>query len=294
VDWNDDGYDDLIVGDRNGYVNYFQRNSDGTLQANVKLLSGGTTLDAGSNSAPDFADFDNDGDLDMIVGTDGTAPVRYYENTGTATAYQFDGYVEFQAGGANVTLYRSMPSIYDMNGDGLFDIVIGANTKKFHYFENTGTLGSPVFAADDPLEFQAGGDVYTDHSDSRLDVCDWNEDGNLDLVTGDYDDYVYLFFAYDGVGVEGGSSGIVASSSISMNENPVSGALSMNVNMGQRISPEFTVYTMDGRIALTCSPGTLNPGHNTVLIPNQLPNGTYIIQCNAGSNTLTERFVVVR
>ena len=294
MDWNNDGYDDIIVGDRNGFINFFERNSNGTLQAGVKLLSGGTIIDVGGNSAPDFADWDNDGDLDMIVGSDATSAVRVYENTGTAASYQFSGYEGFTGGGTVVTHYRSMPSIYDMNGDGLFDVVVGAMDKKFHYYENTGTSGNPSFAADDPLEYQSGGNILTDHSDSRLDINDWNEDGYPDLVTGDYDDYVYLFMAYDGVSIDGSSSGLVAPSALSLTENPVRSNLSISINLGEPAAPEFTVYTMDGRVALAHKAGPLNPGYNTVIIPGNLPNGTYVLHCTVGSRELIERFVVVK
>ena len=294
MDWNDDGYTDLIVGDRSGFINYFERNSDGTLLAGVKLLSGGTIIDAGGNSAPDFVDWDDDGDLDMIVGSDATSPVRVYENTGSASTYQFDGYTGFTGGGSVVTLYRSMPSIYDMNGDGLFDVVIGATDKKFHYYENTGSAASPSFAADAPLEYQAGGLILTDHSDSRLDICDWNEDGHLDLVTGDYDDYVYLFFAYDEVGIGETTTAVVAPSALRINENPVRSNLSISINLAAPATAELTVYTMDGRVASTHTTGSLAAGHNTVNVPNDLPNGTYVLHCTAGNRELTERFVVVR
>ncbi|MCK5132364.1 MAG: T9SS type A sorting domain-containing protein [Candidatus Sabulitectum sp.] len=293
MDWNNDGYDDIIVGDRNGFVNFFQRNSNGTLQSGVKLQSAGTDLDVGGNSAPDFVDWDNDGDLDMILGSDYSTPIRIYMNTGSASAYQFNGYTSFTAGGSTPNHYRSMPSIYDMNGDGLFDVVIGAYNKKFHYYENTGTAGNPSFAADNPLEYQNGGDIFTDHSDCRLDINDWNEDGYPDLVTGDYDDYVYLFMAHS-VSIGESSSGVISPPALSLNENPVSSNLSVSINLGEAAAASFAIYTMDGRVALTYTTGALNPGHNTVTIPSNLPNGTYMLHCTAGNRELTERFVIVR
>ena len=294
MDWNDDGYVDIIVGDRNGFLNFFERNSDGTLQAGVKLVDSGTVIDVGGNSAPDFADWDNDGDLDIIVGSDATSAVRVYENIGSAASYEFSGYTSFTGGGTVVTHYRSMPSIYDMNDDGLFDVVIGAMDKKFHYYENTGTLGSPSFAADSPLQYEAGGVIYTDHSDSRLDINDWNEDGFPDLMTGDYDDYVYLYMAYDGVSIEENSSGIVAPSALKLIENPVQSALSVSINLGEQANANFTIYNVDGRVAMTHSAELQSSGFNVVNIPNNLPAGTYLLHCAAGNRELTERFVVLR
>ncbi len=294
MDWNDDGNIDLIVGDRNGFVNFFERNSNGTLQAGVKLQSSGTNIDVGGNSAPDFVDWDNDGDLDMIVGSDATSAVRVYENTGSASSYEFTGYTSFTGGGTVVTHYRSMPSIYDMNADGLFDVVIGAMDKKFHYYENTGSLGNPSFASDNPLEYQAGGDILTDHSDSRLDINDWNEDGFPDLMTGDYDDYVYLFMAFDGVSVENHSSGLVIPSALKLIENPVLASLSVSINLGEQANADFTIYNIDGRVAMTHSIELQSSGVNIVNIPNNLPAGTYLLHCLSGNRELTERFVVLR
>jgi len=294
VDFNDDGDTDIIVGDRNGFITFFERNPDGTLMTGVKLQSGGVDIDVGGNSAPDFVDWDEDGDLDMIIGSDMTSAVRVYMNTGSASAYQFSGFSDFTGGGTVVTHYRSTPSIYDMNGDGLFDVVMGATDKKFHYYENTGTAGNPSFAADNPLEYQTGGDILTDHSDSRLDINDWNEDGYPDLITGDYDDYVYLFLAYDAVSIEGGALGIVAPGAISLIQNPVGSSLSVSVNLGNESAPVFTIYTIDGRAVQTCNSVALNPGFNTVNIPISLPNGSYILHCAAGNIELTERFVVIQ
>ncbi|NOQ21884.1 MAG: T9SS type A sorting domain-containing protein [Candidatus Aegiribacteria sp.] len=297
MDFNNDGNTDIIVGERNGYINFFERNSDGTLKTGVRLVSGGTVIDVGDNSAPDLVDWDNDGDLDMIVGLDYSlipAPLQVYLNTGTASAYQFSGYSEFTAGGSVVNLARSMPSIYDMNGDGLFDVVVGATDGSFYYYQNTGTLGNPSFAANNPLKYRNGGDIQSANSDSRLDICDWNEDGYPDLVVGDYSKYVYLYYAYNPTSIEGGASGLLVPSALSMNANPVASMISVSINLGEAAAPAFSVYTMDGRAVLTHNTGTLNPGHNTVNIPISLPNGTYILHCAAGNMELTERFVVVR
>jgi len=233
----------------------------------------------------------------MIVGSEGSYPdgnpIRVYINTGTVSFYQFDGYFEFTAAGSVPTYCRSMPSIFDMNNDGLFDIVVGASDKTFHYFENTGTPGNPSFAADSPLEYENGG-IITANSSTRLDINDWNGDGLPDVVTGNSAVYLYLYTAVPGVSVEGSTAGIIVPSALSMNANPVRSDLSVNINLGAPAVACFAVYTMDGRVVLNHTTGTLAPGHNTVTIPGNLANGSYLLRCTAGSRELTERFAVVR
>ncbi len=131
---------------------------------------------------------------------------------------------------------------------------------------------------------------------SRPEVAHWDEDGLPDIISGaaGSDDYVYQYMAVNGASTEESSSGFLVPSALSMNENPVTSNLSISINLGEVSTPVITVYSMDGRVVLTHTTGTLNPGHNTVFIPGNLPNGSYMLHCSAGNRQLTERFAVVR
>ena len=91
MDFNDDGILDIIVGDRNGYVNYFRGTGTETLTTEPDIKANGTTIDAGSNSAPVIVDWNEDGLLDLILGTE-TGTIRLYLNSGTASAHVFTTY----------------------------------------------------------------------------------------------------------------------------------------------------------------------------------------------------------
>ncbi|MEO1435150.1 MAG: T9SS type A sorting domain-containing protein [Bacteroidota bacterium] len=90
-----------------------------------------------------FADLDNDLDVDLVVGSqDGR--LLYFENTTSGPGLvTFTGpTIDYQS--IDVGQY-STPSIIDLNGDNLLDLVIGNRNGSIWYYENTGTINSPAF-----------------------------------------------------------------------------------------------------------------------------------------------------
>ena len=80
-------------------------------------------LDAGEYSIPELADLDDDGDLDLIVGSRSDT-LHYFENTGTATDPAFtqrtgagNPFNEINAPG------DTGPALIDLDGDGDLDLV---------------------------------------------------------------------------------------------------------------------------------------------------------------------------
>lgn len=91
-------------------------------------------------AAPALGDLDGDGDLDLVVG-DANGGVHVAINIGTAEAPIFaqipDAFYGAPAVGANAS-----PTLVDLNGDGLLDLVVGDGAGGLHLFENT--RGGPV------------------------------------------------------------------------------------------------------------------------------------------------------
>ncbi|MEW4923215.1 T9SS type A sorting domain-containing protein [Algibacter sp. 2305UL17-15] len=91
---------------------------------------------------PNFQDVDNDGDFDLIMGTD-TGVVHWVENIGTAAAPDYGSYTYQNLGGDLATFdfgQFANISFGDVNSDGILDAILGSfNPGHFAWFEGVST-----------------------------------------------------------------------------------------------------------------------------------------------------------
>ncbi len=128
-----------------------------------------------------FADLDNDGDLDALMGEYG-GNTRYFQNTGTAIAPQFAAGVQ-NPFGLSATSLIAIPTFGDMDNDGDYDLMVGEYYGAIKYFQNTGTTTAPQFAAAVTNPF--GLTSLTEWNLPNL--VDLDNDGDLDLLTSEYE-----------------------------------------------------------------------------------------------------------
>ena len=187
VDIDNDGLEDAFVGSQDGTIHYFQHTTFfcGVLQhffwdrtGTENPLNG---IDIGSNSAPAFADIDNDGDLDAFMG-DLNGDVIYFENVGSATSPAF---TNMGTGNLNIGAVgnNSAPAFVDIDDDGDSDLLISGNAGESVMYLNDGSGNFSIFDST-PI------DVGTNAAPTFADL---DRDGDLDVLIGTSDGWMEYY-----------------------------------------------------------------------------------------------------
>ncbi len=159
----------------------------------IKPKPGQQLATTGTAASVHAVDWDRDGDFDLLIGDIGGS-VWLIPNEGNAKAWSFGKEQHLQADGNDLHVEGDAgPFCVDWDADGDLDLLVGDGSGKVSYFQNVGKQGKPSLAA--AVVLVAEGEVHYDASapseptrGSRAKVCaaDWNGDGQLDLLLGDF------------------------------------------------------------------------------------------------------------
>lgn len=153
ADLNGDGLPDMVIGnigfktfnqdlDASGLSYYKNIGTEGhpVFQLVTNDLAGYKSLNL-ATAHPALADIDGDGDIDLFVG-DEFGYLHFYKNIGYPQVFQFN-HSESKYEGINAG-NGAHPQFFDLNSDGLLDVITGDENGKINYFENSGsvTLGN--------------------------------------------------------------------------------------------------------------------------------------------------------
>lgn len=128
---------------------------------------------------PQFADMDNDGDMDMFVQEE-SGRIIHLENTGTAAEPRYTWRSGAWAGLDTGEWYR----IVDLDRDGDLDVLTEERFSYIRFYQNVGTKESPSFVvAVDTLLDATGTPIFADRQNIPH-IVDIDCDGLLDLFIG--------------------------------------------------------------------------------------------------------------
>ena len=209
VDWNNNGTFDLVVGNDPGLVTVFLNvgtETEPIFGEGRHLKDGGGELIMGVHSVFAFSDFNGDGRQDLIVGHE-EERLRIFPNVGTPTEPQFDDFEPIEdivvsrdrlAAGdpeadkfwANEGLLFNTeylgnlaPCPVDWWNRGRLDMLIGNYTGLFYLFENVAARQAPRFG--EGVGLRMGDRLMRVAGFSTPVICDWNNDGRKDIISGD-------------------------------------------------------------------------------------------------------------
>ncbi len=143
--------------------------------------------DIGLNAYPTFADIDNDGDYDLLLGRD-LQTLVYFRNTGTSQSPVWTlNNTTFNV--VETTTIWKNPTLVDIDYDGDFDLVYGTSNGIMYLYRNIGTASAPSFQYY-PDYFKV---VKLNGSGGTASLADFDGDGDNDLLSGMWDGKFYYF-----------------------------------------------------------------------------------------------------
>ena len=186
VDWNEDGKKDLIIGNEEGNVVYYQNigtNGDPAFLDHEIIKEDEGNLDVGQNAVPFVVDWNEDSKKDLIIGNE-EGNVIYYQNIGTNKKPTFLNHEIIKEDEGNLDVgQNAVPFVVDWNEDGKKDLIVGNEEGNAFYYQNIGTNSNPIFTNKGAIIKEGGGNLNVGGYASPF-VVDWNDDGKKDLIIG--------------------------------------------------------------------------------------------------------------
>jgi len=224
ADWEGDGDQDLIVGVgdwedyvwdqaydskgnwRNGPLHgwvYLIENIQGEYNTRpVKIKANGSTVDVYGWPSPNLADFDGDGDFDLLCGEflDG---FTYFQNIGTRSEPDFATGIRLTGTDGEplkMDLQMITPTALDWDGDGDDDLIVGDEDGRVALIENVTQPHDLLPRLHQPRYFQQEADTLKFGALATPFAYDWDKDGDEDILSGNTAGQIGVITNMDGKG----------------------------------------------------------------------------------------------
>jgi hypothetical protein len=287
-DLDGDGDHDMIIGELNGDIHYFENIASPGAPADFVLSAANYQgIDVGESAAPQLVDINRDSKLDLVIG-ERNGNLNYFENIGTtsnaifAMSSNFFGEVDVREFGM-VTGY-STPFFYENSGN--YELLCGSQSGSIYHFNGIeGNLFGTFTLLDSSFQniwegvrtAIVGGDV--------------TDNGSMELFIGNLGGGLAFYSQESVVGFENPSTSTIVNIqpnpavdylTISMlnNSNPDASNITLSVFAisGQKILEQQFAQASD---QITLNLKGWNPG-------------LYVLKIQSSQHLVTKRFVVLK
>ena len=247
-DLDGDGDADMMIGEEDGKLQYFQNTAAIGAPASFSLLSAnfknssGRTIDLGDFSVPQIFDVDGNGTNDLVIGSR-NGKLAYYRHTGVTpipamdSITHFFGQVKMNVGSSS-TGY-SYPCMYKQGG--VTNMLVGSQSGYIRHYNNIdGNLAGIFTMADSLYE-----GIYQG-TRTAPNMADIDNDGYVDLIVGNYQGGVSFY------------KGVMALTTNNMDNmihfnfdlfpNPANNAFTIQILNEENKNYEFELYNMMGQL----------------------------------------------
>jgi hypothetical protein len=203
-DWSDYGWDDAFNakgewtrGPLRGFV-YLLRNKGSNekpiYEKPIKVQAAEKAVEVFGWPSPNFADFDGDGDLDLLCG-EFLDRFSYFENVGTRTKprYAAGRFLSHAGQPIRMDLQMIVPVAIDWDKDGDIDLIVGDEDGRVAFVEHTGKLVDHVPQFLPPKYFQQQAREIKFGALATPFCYDWDGDGDEDILSGNTAGYIGFF-----------------------------------------------------------------------------------------------------
>ena len=287
-DMDGDNDEDLIVGDYNGQIHFYENTAGAGNQANFSNQTVNYfSIDVGQFAAPQIVDVNKDGLPDLLIGErDGT--LNYLENLGTASSPLFDqAQMVSNFGGVDVQIPccggNSTPFLSKLSGSNEYFLLVGSESGKIYAYGNIDNNLSGNFILLDS--------IITQGSKVSVTGGQLDGDGKMDLLVGEVAGGIQFY--YKALNVPIGQPELVqVARDLKIYPNPAADNLSLVGELGEGKEIRISVRNLMGQEVQTPQTTYYPKGRLQKNISLRgLSGGLYFLTLSDGRSESTLRFI---
>jgi len=289
ADLDGDGDVDMLLGDSNGFLHYFENTAAIGVPAvysqnelHIKDYNN-VIIDVGQNASPVLIDVDLDGDYDLVVGNS-VGKLQLIINDGNATnpiwVLQTDNWGEVDVSEWFTPIGNSYPSIF-RDENGVLQLFVGSARGTIFHFDD---IESNLFSGEFNLVDSMVGDIKLGTNSTQC-LADLNNNGYPEMIVGTKRGGL-AYFASTVSDASQLHDFPIAQNQTKVYPNPTTDNIVVEFSM--KLDRKFYLYDVNGTLLKT---DIFNQQIN-VLFMDDLPSGIYFLMIDSSKNI--ERHKIIR